>query len=136
MNMAELAAMKKNYQDLVEKEGKGIVASALKDFFADNPDVEAVRWEQYTPYFNDGDACVFGVGDPRVRLKGTEADQDDEDDAFVDLWSVKDETKATRLKQALEFLSVSDDLLLSAYGDHVRVTVTPTETTVDDYEHD
>jgi len=25
--------------------------------------ITAVVWQQYTPYFNDGDACVFGVGD-------------------------------------------------------------------------
>ena len=25
--------------------------------------VHSVRWSQYTPYFNDGDACVFGVND-------------------------------------------------------------------------
>lgn len=30
--------------------------------------VETVRWEQFTPYFNDGDACEFGTGEVRVKL--------------------------------------------------------------------
>src|SRR5690348_1020347 len=25
--------------------------------------VKAIAWSQYTPYFNDGEACEFGVGD-------------------------------------------------------------------------
>ena len=24
-------------------------------------EIEAVRWRAYTPYFNDGDPCVFGI---------------------------------------------------------------------------
>lgn len=33
--------------------------------------VESIVWEQYTPYFNDGDTCVFGVGEPRLILAET-----------------------------------------------------------------
>ncbi|UDL15847.1 hypothetical protein QEH42_gp056 [Microbacterium phage Pumpernickel] len=32
--------------------------------------VMAVRWTQFTPYFNDGDECVFGAGEPEVLLGG------------------------------------------------------------------
>ena len=39
------------------------------------PEVEAVRWRQYTPYFNDGDACVFDPCSPDLRIAGA----DDED---------------------------------------------------------
>lgn len=30
--------------------------------------IEAVRWQQYTPYFNDGDTCEFSIYEPRVKL--------------------------------------------------------------------
>lgn len=33
-------------------------------------------WEQYTPYFNDGDVCEFSVGDPWIRT----IDDEDVDD--------------------------------------------------------
>ncbi|MGW4240884.1 hypothetical protein [Nocardia sp. NPDC004722] len=33
-------------------------------------EVEAIRWHQYTPYFNDGDACEFGFGDVLVKWVG------------------------------------------------------------------
>lgn len=42
--------------------------------------VEKVRWHQYTPYFNDGDPCVFGVYAPRVKLRGDEDEEFDYDE--------------------------------------------------------
>lgn len=50
--------------------------------------VESVRWEQYTPYFNDGDACEFGVHEPSVKLVGND-EGGDYDDGFLnsfDAW--------------------------------------------------
>ena len=46
---------------------------ALKDgfrlIFEEYPFLGRVAWAQYTPYFNDGDACVFGVNEPQVRVR-------------------------------------------------------------------
>lgn len=37
---------------------------AVAEFLAPNiPPGYALWWTQYTPYFNDGEACTFGVGD-------------------------------------------------------------------------
>lgn len=49
-------------------------------------EVEAIRWRQYTPYFNDGDECVFGVEADWdfVKLRGVKEDEteiDDEEEA-------------------------------------------------------
>lgn len=41
------------------------------------PHVKAVKWAQYTPYFNDGDACVFGIGEPRLVFDLPESDEDE-----------------------------------------------------------
>lgn len=47
------------------------------------PGVEAVRWRQYTPYFNDGDACEFGMHGAEVKIEGAimkgDWDEDDND---------------------------------------------------------
>lgn len=40
----------------------------------------AIRWTQYTPYFNDGDPCVFGVN--AHGLKGPDDDAGDYEDGF------------------------------------------------------
>ncbi|MFC9995776.1 hypothetical protein [Nocardia sp. NPDC127526] len=47
------------------------------------PEVEAVRWTQYTPYFNDGDVCEFGTGEIYVKWVGQD-DGGDYEDGFYD----------------------------------------------------
>lgn len=43
--------------------GKATFNEALKEFFDASPKVWCIAWAQYTPYFNDGDACTFSVHD-------------------------------------------------------------------------
>lgn len=43
------------------------------------PEVEAVRWEQYTPYFNDGDVCTFSANDVSIKFTGKDTGGDRED---------------------------------------------------------
>lgn len=40
-----------------------------KELFARHPEMESFAWSQYTPYWNDGDVCEFGVytGDPEIN---------------------------------------------------------------------
>lgn len=50
----------------------------------DDDTIHSFGWRQYTPYFNDGDPCVFGTGDVWVRtiddVKPSAASDDDEED--------------------------------------------------------
>lgn len=39
------------------------------------PGVEAIRWRQYTPFFNDGEQCVFSVDDWFVKLSGMSSEE-------------------------------------------------------------
>lgn len=45
------------------------------------PKVKSVVWDQYTPYFNDGDECLFGIQEPRLILESDE-EGDDQDALF------------------------------------------------------
>lgn len=36
--------------------------------------IDGVRWTQYTPYFNDGDACEFGANEVDVHFASNEPD--------------------------------------------------------------
>lgn len=47
-----------------------LVQEATKEFFEKHSDVvEHIFWTQYTPHFNDGEACEFRVEDVRITLK-------------------------------------------------------------------
>lgn len=42
-------------------QSKGIILEASKMLFEKHSKLDAIYWAQYTPYFNDGDECVFSV---------------------------------------------------------------------------
>jgi hypothetical protein len=47
-----------------EEQARAMFKEITKEFFEKNPGITGVVWTQYTPYFNDGDTCVFRVGEP------------------------------------------------------------------------
>lgn len=55
------------------KELQGDFNQIIKLFFDECPKVQAVVWSQYTPYFNDGDECVFSVNEPCFITKNFDA---------------------------------------------------------------
>lgn len=59
----------------IKVEARKVIEAVGTEFFARNPSVVAIRWTQYTPYWQDGDACVFRANDPELQL----FEPDDED---------------------------------------------------------
>lgn len=114
--------------------------AALDKLFESFPDVEKVRWTQYTPSFNDGDPCVFGVGEVRVKLVGGDEEAGGYEDGFLDNydvcrhyggeWNWQDKASNHPLAVLLdaEFdygaLDKYEDALEDAFGDPAEVTAT------------
>lgn len=112
--------------------------------------VEAVRWEQFTPYFNDGDACEFGTHELGVKFVGEDTAGDYED-GFLNGWiigyrdssgnypyrpdSVSTE-KATAFNEAAPNLARYEDVLRENFGDPAQVTATTDGFSVEFYDHD
>lgn len=120
--------------------GAAVLKEAMTEFFTTHPKVLGIRWRQYTPYFNDGDECVFGYYDLAYKLG---EDGGDYGDGYTDLpWDAKELpeglTKAALkdLRALNKALSNMEDTLKTTFGDHVEVTVTKAGVTVDEYEHD
>jgi hypothetical protein len=64
-----------------EKNATKEIMGLLKDLMAQNPLIEGVRWTQYTPHFNDGEECIFGVNNPEFKFNlGAPSKAEDEDD--------------------------------------------------------
>lgn len=66
--LEDLLKIKEEYNKKVRKEGEGIVKNMLADFLAEHPDIEHIKWDQYTPYFNDGEPCTFSVNEAYVKF--------------------------------------------------------------------
>lgn len=62
----------KRQQEEMLRQAEGLFAGLFEAF----PFAEAVVWTQYTPGFNDGEPCTFGVHDFYVMGEGYLADDD------------------------------------------------------------
>lgn len=74
----ELATVMAEAKAKIEAEGKRALKEYLEDTFIAYPQIKAIGWTQYTPYFNDGDECIFSVREPQLLL--AESQKDDEED--------------------------------------------------------
>jgi len=142
----QLIEARKKYDELIKTEGKAAIIEGVKDLFEKtNGLVTAIRWRQYTPHFNDGDPCEFGVGEVCFRLStqepNSDSDQDDSEygDGYLSLWD-NGITGIAGLKGTLKEFSASlneiEDALKIAFGDHVMVTATVNKIDIEEYEHD
>ena len=54
----------------MEQTARGLFTEMSAELFKENPTLVSFRWEQYTPYWNDGDVCTFRChgGYPTVSI--------------------------------------------------------------------
>lgn len=65
---AKIAALNEEIRAMATE----VLTDAASQLFEDHPIVEKIFWTQYTPYFNDGDACEFSRHDIFYTLVGDE----------------------------------------------------------------
>lgn len=127
------------------------------DALLDTPGVEAVRWNQYTPYFNDGEPCEFNVYDAYVKIAGDEEEAGDYADGYrnsYELWDFENGWGSAKvfhniagadgkaIHAALEAFEKElqgerhDVVLNEKFGDPAQVTATKAGFDVEFYEHD
>lgn len=86
-----LTEMRKEYQTLQQKinalneemkeKSKILMKQEFAEFFEKYDGiVHSLFWNQYTPYFNDGESCEFSVHDVWMTLQSDADDEDYEDD--------------------------------------------------------
>jgi hypothetical protein len=158
----EQRALKAKFQT----EAQAMFKDTMKEFFDKNPGITALKWTQYTPYFNDGDPCVFNVND----VTFTNATEDELDNVTAwgeyegedeSVWVSQNiayvlnsgskyyQEEAAKIRAAGGFDEDScdlidkvirsdemEDIMKEMFGDHVVITATRDGFDVDDYEHD
>lgn len=162
--MKDVNAKFEEFRKVTQETSKKVFHAAVAAFFKTYPEVYALRWTQYTPYFNDGDTCEFSVGTPCFYSKKALEDEVEDDyeyssweppsdyeykhkDVYADTIERYETLKkelGPRINEIQEgirqfsklFNSVNDDTMLSLFGDHVRVTVTATGIDIEEYDHE
>lgn len=57
--------------------------------FEQAPTLKSFGWTQYTPYFNDGDTCEFGVHYDYPWINGANSDYNEESDISIKIYDYK-----------------------------------------------
>jgi hypothetical protein len=129
----------------------------LRTILADQ-DILAFGWIQYTPYYNDGERCEFGVNEPWFCTTADAENDEDRDDLALSIHptlapqrydrvsrrfvpverDAETAARHARCQALADALATGefDDVLLNAFGDHVHIRISPSGITVDEYEHD
>ena len=144
-SLGKLSTESQAIQEQIHKLAESKLMPALKEAWTDLkkavPTLEAVRWEQYTPYFNDGETCTFSLHGVHFKLnsvkEGAKADYDDD---FFDSYSIKNvgltESQVEVLQSFEEELGHLEELLEEAIGDHMQVTLNAEGIETEEYSHD
>lgn len=74
---------KKRVQDASRVFQKEVYNGFFKPVLDKHPIIGRFTWTQYTPYFNDGEPCEFGVHDLNVVTQRDVDDQDDDRETSV-----------------------------------------------------
>lgn len=126
----------------IREYGSESIANHFKAFFEKYPEIDGIVWEQYTPYFNDGDSCTFGVGEQYMvsesivnAIKNSSKESGTKDLVYVDDWQHEyafsvntygiDNNPLEGMKKDFRDLTsqMPDSILLAVFGDHARVMI-------------
>lgn len=148
----KLIAEQRELQAKFQKTAQALFKETTKEFFDKNPNVTAIVWTQYTPYFNDGDTCVFSVNEPTFtnapdphNVRWGEYDGDEEtaaDGSEIFAWEGWGECPQNLNRSMCDAFSrmiqssEMEDVMEAMFGDHVKVVATREGFDVDDYDHD
>lgn len=119
-------------------EARFLFNEAVKDLFAEHPEMESFSWAQYTPYFNDGDECVFGVLGDDPDINGIDGYSIEPRRVYGKSVYEAEHGELVPAKQAVaELLNAAPEAMMKdVFGDHMKVTVTRDGITTDEYSHD
>ncbi len=159
----QVMSLKGRYEKMVKAFKEDDFKGWFLEYFKLYPFITSISWTQYTPYFNDGDPCVFSIQEPALELSASyiaanpglsligssySKKEVEEDEDFDEVQSVTLDTYDFTKEQGKAYPdmraavnSITDlfeakDVLLHVFGDHTEIVVTPNEIRVEEYEHD
>jgi len=120
-----------NNQLLTEENLTKLLKSDLEKLFQKHKTVTRIFWNQYTPYFNDGEPCTFR-GPYEIAVEFDDGVIVSENEEYN--WTEEQQTIADEFSF---IVNLDDEFLLTMFGDHAEITITPDmDITVEEYNHD
>jgi len=101
----------------------GAIREVLESIFSRHRELNGVMWRQYVPYFNDGDACTFGLHGVKAQLLEGEPEELS-DWLYIDYDLPEEKAALTEdLAEFESFLGECEEFLEIAFGSHAEVTI-------------
>jgi len=153
----EFKAIRNEYDEAVKRiRENGGLKDIFTSFFAENPQVTGIVWSQYIPGFNDGDPCLFSIGEVYFSTS-TEINWDE----FSNPYDLEDYSEAGQVyndtlykwnpetkksvqspnpnfipaaKAIYSFINSEVQLMEDLFGENALVVVTPDKIRVEEYD--
>ena len=74
-NLNEIQKQIEKLEKQANKERSKLITEGFKQIFKKHPELKSFSWTQYTPYFNDGDECVFSANTDYISINGSEQEE-------------------------------------------------------------
>lgn len=139
MDIATFLAKKAELDTTLKEQGHTMLNKLFTDFFDALPQIKTITWTMYTPYFNDGDTCVFRVNEVNFATRYPEDIEEfsayggEEEAGWVN-------ARSNPVLSSFIVQFYAAESVLESLGDHAHVTVTNREEgvriEVEEYQHD
>lgn len=73
--LTEIQKQIEKLEKQASKESSKLISKGFKEIFKKYPNLKSFSWNQYTPYFNDGDECVFGAYTDYLTINDSEQEE-------------------------------------------------------------
>lgn len=143
-------------QNKLTEESRKLFREESDKLFDKYDRLKSFGFRAYTPYFNDGDECVYEAHTDYPIINGHDEDYDEHNGDDEDLLALgkdheyimvngrysrvsreHDEEAAAICKEVKEFLKQFDNNFWKGLvGDHVKVTIKKGEIEVEEYDHE
>jgi len=111
----------------IKQFGEQAVKAFFKEYFETHPEVYGVKWTQFVPFYNDGDACVFSLNSVYTFATKEAFEKADgslyDDEGAEECYGVEPRTSLSEIEEMLE----------SIFGEHAQVAVTRTSIETEEY---
>jgi hypothetical protein len=129
----KLAELRAEYKTIA----KDAFKEEAKELFENNPNLIDFGFKCYTPYFNDGEPCVYrcSKGDPAVNGQDQYTGEEPEDpDKYPKLSTSEFDAVEKAVREFLRPFDKED--MMDLFGDHVSVCISRDGIEITEYDHD
>jgi hypothetical protein len=137
-NILEQIKVVNDFTNSYRNEMKKLVHNVFNAYFESFPEVKTIHWTQYTPYFNDGDECVFTINDINISTKPyneiLNVYDEDEDDVTAELLDALESTK--EFSHIKDFIYENENYFNYVFGDGYWIKVSRDGYHIEEYDHE